>query len=172
MSRLLPNLRYEGERLAEEKLQQVGTVYLICLSRPFGHMRHYIGWSSCPRRRLYHHRRGTGAHVLKFVVAAGIKLRIVRQWPEATRLFERYLKMRREAAYFCPRCRAAKMRRRRRAARARRELLKKSKAVGGLSATPAGLKNRTPAAGATGVSISQRSYEPDPEGGGVSLRVG
>lgn len=80
-----------------------GTVYLICLDTPFGHARHYIGWSRWLRRRLAHHVNGTGCWFLKKVGEAGITWTVVRTWKGATRTFERSLKGR-GATRYCPRC--------------------------------------------------------------------
>ena len=80
-----------------------GTIYLIHFDRPFRHARHYLGWSSNFTRRLGHHRRGTGANLLKHVNAAGIGWRVVRTWT-GDRHLERRLKSQGGHARLCPVC--------------------------------------------------------------------
>lgn len=82
----------------------VGTVYLIHFDKPFRHARHYIGWASDLDGRLAHHRKGTGANLLKHVARAGIGWVLARTW-EGDRTMERRLKNRKNAAQLCPICR-------------------------------------------------------------------
>lgn len=82
-----------------------GTVYLIHLDSPIAHAQHYIGWARNLKRRLAHHRKGTGAKFLAEAVRRGIGFDIVREWDDADRNFERKLKNRKHAPRICPACR-------------------------------------------------------------------
>lgn len=89
------------------------TVYLIHFDRPFGHARHYIGYSADEEtlpRRLDHHRKGTGSTLMRHVSAAGIGWQVVRVWPDKGRLFERELKQHSGTRY-CPTCNPTALRR-------------------------------------------------------------
>jgi hypothetical protein len=82
-------------------------VYLLHFDRPFGHARHYIGFSSSERNlqlRLQHHRAGTGARLLAAAADAGVTWSLARLWPEGDRNFERNLKSHSGTRY-CPICR-------------------------------------------------------------------
>ena len=81
----------------------MGTVYLIHLDQPYKHARHYIGWASQLKRRIAHHRNGTGARFLQVVNEAGIDWKVVKTW-EGDRSLERRLKDRHGASRFCPVC--------------------------------------------------------------------
>jgi predicted GIY-YIG superfamily endonuclease len=76
-----------------------GTVYLLHFDRPFGHARHYIGWTRRLEKRLEHHRRGTGARLLALVREAGIGWTLARTW-EGDRALEKRL----SATSGVPRC--------------------------------------------------------------------
>ena len=80
-----------------------GTVYLIHLDRPFGHAKHYRGWSQFLEARLEHHRRGTGATFLRHVKEAGIGWQLAMTFP-GTRHDERRFKNRGGASRLCPIC--------------------------------------------------------------------
>lgn len=80
-----------------------GTIYLIHFDAPFGHAMHYLGWASDLNRRLGHHRRGTGANLMRHVGAAGITWSVVRTW-QGDRNLERRLKNRGGHARICPTC--------------------------------------------------------------------
>lgn len=104
-----------------------GTVYLICLSRPFKHARHYIGWTAQPvEDRLEVHRSGQGSRMLRAAVQAGIKLRVVRTWEGVDRHFERELKNRHDSAGLCPRCRARRLKARAKSARRKRRAVRRA----------------------------------------------
>jgi predicted GIY-YIG superfamily endonuclease len=79
-----------------------GTVYLLHLTEPFGHARHYMGWASDLPRRLAHHQAGTGANLLRHVAKAGIGWELARTWP-GDRAEERRLKAR-ASTRRCPLC--------------------------------------------------------------------
>jgi len=81
----------------------VGTVYLLHFDRPFGHARHYQGWSERLEPRLVEHRTGKGAKLLAAVHAAGIGWQLARTW-EGTRALERRLKRQGGGARRCPLC--------------------------------------------------------------------
>ncbi len=44
-------------------MAQDGVVYLIHLSRPYRHARHYLGWTQNLEQRLAEHRAGRGSPV-------------------------------------------------------------------------------------------------------------
>lgn len=70
-------------------------LYLIHFKEPFAHARHYLGYSedeASLSRRLDHHRRGTGANLMRHVSQAGIEWWVTRIWPEGDRNLERKLK--------------------------------------------------------------------------------
>lgn len=81
----------------------MGTIYLIHLSRPYKHARHYLGYTNYLRERINHHKNGTGARLLQVVNAAGIGWRVVRTW-KGSRDLERKLKKRKESPNLCPVC--------------------------------------------------------------------
>lgn len=89
-------------------MNTLGTVYLIHFDRPFGHAQHYVGWASCLAARIAHHRKGTGANLMKHVTRAGINWQVVRTWENTDRNFERRLHNRKNTAQLCPICQAAK----------------------------------------------------------------
>lgn len=122
--RLAPNLHYENERRTTEELLQQGTVYLVCLNRPMGGKRHYIGWTSHLKHRMWHHRHNSGSLFLREANRAGLSYRVTRRWEQQTRLFERFLKNKKNAALLCPRCRQRARRLSTKRARARRRALR------------------------------------------------
>lgn len=82
-------------------------VYLIHLSEPYKHARHYIGFvdgDDLVEERLSKHRRGIGSKFLRAVNDAGICYVIARLWPGYTRMQERHLKNKKNARYLCPIC--------------------------------------------------------------------
>lgn len=90
-----------------EREPVLGTVYLIHFAQPFGHARHYLGWTSGPvDDRLRVHRRGKGAKLMRAVTEAGIEWELVLSWHGVDRHFERRLKNRNGHGRFCPRCQA------------------------------------------------------------------
>lgn len=81
----------------------VGTVYLLHFDRPFGHARHYQGWSEQLAPRLAAHRAGQGAKLLAAVRRGGGDWTLARTW-EGTRALERRLKRQGGASRRCPMC--------------------------------------------------------------------
>jgi len=87
-----------------------GTVYLIHFDAPLAHARHYVGWASNLSGRLAHHRKGSGARLMRAVNEAGITWSVVRTWQEADRNFERKLKNQKNTPRLCPACTAEPVR--------------------------------------------------------------
>ncbi len=85
-----------------------GTVYLIHLETPIAHSRHYLGWTRFLKKRINHHRNGTGARFLAEAVRRGIGFEVVRKWKNTDGNFERKLKNRKNAPKLCPVCRKEK----------------------------------------------------------------
>jgi predicted GIY-YIG superfamily endonuclease len=80
-----------------------GTIYLLHFSQPFGHAKHYTGYTRDLSTRLESHARGTGARLLEVVTQAGITFQLARTWI-GTRKGERRLKNRGGASRICPLC--------------------------------------------------------------------
>jgi predicted GIY-YIG superfamily endonuclease len=82
-----------------------GTIYLLHFARPYGHARHYLGWTNNLERRLHQHREGlAGAGRLPQVFhAAGIPFELARTW-EGDRNRERALKRQGGHSRKCPLC--------------------------------------------------------------------
>lgn len=78
-------------------------VYLLHFSEPFGHARHYVGYSDNIEERVALHMKGQGSRLCEVAVNAGITLMWVRTWVGADRKFERNLHGRGKAMY-CPIC--------------------------------------------------------------------
>jgi predicted GIY-YIG superfamily endonuclease len=91
--------------------EKKGTVYLICFARRFKHARHYLGFAVSVKKRLWHHRNGTGAKLLRAVAQAGITFDCVRIWSDADRHFERRLKQQKNSPRLCPHCNPPKTKR-------------------------------------------------------------
>jgi predicted GIY-YIG superfamily endonuclease len=81
-------------------------VYLIHLETKLSHAGHYIGYSADDKfsARIHHHEKNTGSAFLRAVNKAGIKWKVVRQWPNEDGNFERKLKNRKNASQLCPVC--------------------------------------------------------------------
>jgi predicted GIY-YIG superfamily endonuclease len=84
----------------------LGTIYLLHFSEPFGHARHYLGWTESDdvERRIARHRSGQGARLVRAVVNAGLDFKLVRTWANVTRRRERQLKVSGHSARWCPIC--------------------------------------------------------------------
>lgn len=82
----------------------LGTVYLLHFDAPFGHARHYTGWTPSLVDRLAKHAAGHGARLTQVVKDAGIGWQLARTWPGTTRTFERRLKNQGGASRRCPAC--------------------------------------------------------------------
>jgi predicted GIY-YIG superfamily endonuclease len=78
-------------------------VYLIHLSRPLKHARHYLGTTADLKQRMEDHRAGRGAAMLRACNRKGIAYRVVRTWKRAGFRTEQAIKKlnRRE---LCPTC--------------------------------------------------------------------
>jgi predicted GIY-YIG superfamily endonuclease len=83
---------------------QAGTIYLLHFDRPFGHARHYLGWTTCLENRLAEHGKAHGSALMRAVATAGIGWRVAATWP-GDRYRERQLKARGHTRK-CPICRA------------------------------------------------------------------
>lgn len=87
--------------------------YLLCFNKPYRHARHYLGWSDDIEARVEQHLAGKGARLVSVVMQSGVRVDLVRTWEGYSRIQERELKNKRNAAYLCPRCaRTRKVRRR------------------------------------------------------------
>ncbi len=92
-------------------------VYIIHLTRPVAHARHYIGTTKIFKKRMALHKAGRGAKILKRANELGITWRVVyKTW--GGRNLERKLKRRKDAASICPLC---KKRRNKAKARSRKK---------------------------------------------------
>lgn len=78
-------------------------VYLIHFDEPFKHARHYLGYAKNLEKRLEHHRRGTGARLMRAIGPAQISWSVVRTW-EGDGNLEQKLK-RQHRRHLCPVCR-------------------------------------------------------------------
>lgn len=83
-------------------------VYLLHFSRKYHHAQHYIGWAKKVKKRVEHHRNGTGARLMQVIVQAGIDFEVAREWDDGDKTFERRLKKQKKASKLCPICRAAR----------------------------------------------------------------
>lgn len=83
----------------------IGTVYLIHFARPYGHARHYLGWTENLTQRIEAHRKGQGGRLLAVVIAAGIGWEVARVWEGVTKAKERELKKWNGSGKLCPVCR-------------------------------------------------------------------
>lgn len=81
-----------------------GTVYLLHFDRPYGHARHYCGWTEDLESRLAAHAAGRGARLITVINQAGIGWTLARTWPNVTRSVERGLKNQGGASRRCPLC--------------------------------------------------------------------
>ena len=82
-------------------------IYLLHLSEPLGHARHYLGSTDDLAARLRLHAAGGGARLLEVATERGIRWQLVRTW-EGDRAQERRLKHGNgHGPALCPVCRAA-----------------------------------------------------------------
>ena len=70
---------------------------------------HYLGWATNVARRVAVHNRGRGARLVAQALAAGIRVELVRVWPDVDKARERALKRTGPKAY-CPRCKSQQRR--------------------------------------------------------------
>lgn len=83
---------------------QPGTIYLLHFSRPFGHARHYTGWTGGDLEiRLADHAAGRGSRLCEAAIAAGVTWTLAATEP-GDRNRERQLKNRGGASRRCPIC--------------------------------------------------------------------
>lgn len=68
------------------------SVYILHLSPPLKHARHYIGFSDSVKKRFAHHLAGTGSRFTQACVERGIILTLARVFPKGTRQDERRMK--------------------------------------------------------------------------------
>lgn len=80
-----------------------GTVYLLHFDQPYGHARHYLGWTLDLDARLAEHAAGRGARLLAVAQAAGVTWQLARTW-QGGRARERQLKNQGGASRRCPLC--------------------------------------------------------------------
>ena len=81
-----------------------GIVYILHLERPFGHARHYIGYTKSWMHflnRMEEHYMGRRSIFMSHVRDAGIGFSISRVYYDATRDFERYLKNMNSTGLYC-----------------------------------------------------------------------
>lgn len=103
-------------------------VYLLCLSRYMSHSKHYVGTSVNVDRRLSEHRAGRGSKFTQAVVKAGIELILAAVWP-GERPEEKYFKLRKNSARYCPFCREKFLARDRARRKAKRSAKKRERAA-------------------------------------------
>jgi predicted GIY-YIG superfamily endonuclease len=82
---------------------EAGTVYLLHFDQPYGHARHYCGWTADLDARLAAHARGNGARLIAVINRAGIGYTLARTWP-GTRSRERQIKIQGGLSRCCPLC--------------------------------------------------------------------
>lgn len=83
-----------------------GYVYLLHLDRPISDRhtaRHYIGFCSDLAARIQKHERGNGSRFMNVARERGIGFTVVRVW-RGDRVFERWLKNKKNAPCLCPVC--------------------------------------------------------------------
>lgn len=110
-------------------------VYLLCLSRYMSHSKHYVGTSVDVDRRLSEHRAGRGSKFTQAVVKAGIELILAAVWP-GERPEEKYFKLRKNSARYCPFCRENFLARDRARRKANRLAKKRESAADAAKRTP------------------------------------
>jgi predicted GIY-YIG superfamily endonuclease len=92
--------------LSPQAAEDVGTVYLIHLQRPYRHARHYLGWTLDVERRLAQPRAGGGSSLLRAAVATGIPFELAHTWPGDRHLERRLHRYKNTPARLCPICRS------------------------------------------------------------------
>lgn len=80
------------------------TVYLLHLTRPYQHARHYLGSSVDVPSRVREHVTGAGSPLVAAAIAAGSGVIVSRTWTGGRGL-ERKLKNQHNAPRMCPVCR-------------------------------------------------------------------
>ena len=84
----------------------MSTIYLLHLDTPLAHARHYVGLADDLDARLERHASGQGARMLAVCRERNITWTLARTWT-GDRNFERWLKRKKGAAWFCPLCSGA-----------------------------------------------------------------
>lgn len=83
------------------------TVYLLHLTPPYRHARHYLGYTDqLPEERLKDHLEGRGSPLIRAAVGIGVEVTLARVWKRKSRTFERELKNKKNAPKLCPICSA------------------------------------------------------------------
>lgn len=86
----------------------MATIYLLHLSKPLCHAKHYIGLAESDlAARLERHANGNGARMLAVCLERGITWELVRTW-QGDRHFERWLKNLKQSPALCPVCSGSK----------------------------------------------------------------
>jgi predicted GIY-YIG superfamily endonuclease len=82
------------------------TVYVLHLTPPYRHARHYVGYTpdADAGRRVAEHLRGIGSPLVKAALAAGSAVSLAHEFPGAERDFERNLKDRKDVRCWCRMC--------------------------------------------------------------------
>lgn len=80
-----------------------GTIYLVHLSRPYKHAKHYTGWTKNLAERLAEHANGHGSRLLAVAHAEGITFTLART-TTGTRHKERAIKNAGGQVRYCPLC--------------------------------------------------------------------
>ena len=84
-------------------------VYVLHIEPPYEHASHYIGYTTRKvRDRIAEHLAGRGSPLIRAALDAGHSVEVAHSWQCGTRLFERYLKNRKETTRWCRRCGGAK----------------------------------------------------------------
>lgn len=75
----------------------VSVIYLVHFERPFGHAKHYLGFTDLTLRERFARHKSLakirrGSALLRAVLEAGIGFKVVRIWPAGDRNEERRMK--------------------------------------------------------------------------------
>jgi predicted GIY-YIG superfamily endonuclease len=82
----------------------MGTVYIIHITPPYHHAKHYVGYTDVEERRFKRHKAGQGSRLLRAAVGAGHEIAVVHEYHGKDRNFERWLKNKGGASRYCPVC--------------------------------------------------------------------
>lgn len=104
----LLNAPCNAEPNAPYKDDTLGEVYIICLDEPWitedGRVvKHYVGFSKKVEKRLFHHRKGSGANFLCQALLRGLTFHLTVRF-SGTKRDERRLKETGHIKNYCPRC--------------------------------------------------------------------
>lgn len=82
-----------------------GTVYLLHFSRPYGHCRHYIGFTERTiEKRTHEHLNGYGSALTNAAEEVGITFDVARTWEDVDQSVEFLLKSWADGPALCPIC--------------------------------------------------------------------